>query len=74
MKVIQMHDYMTHAPKNAQPNVKALRRIMYSFIAAVAVTCVICTLVIRRDILALNNRPQQRAAIHHCECKGQCIR
>ena len=36
MKVIRMHDYMTYAPKDAKPNIPALRRIMYSFFVATA--------------------------------------
>ena len=76
MKIIRMHDYLTYAPKNAQPNVKALRRIMISLFVATAVSSVICMLVIKHDIKAINNRPPQRAAVHHCQCKGrgQCIR
>lgn len=76
MNVIRRHDYLRYAPKDAKPNVKALRRIMHSFLAAVAVTCLTCTLVIRHDILAQNNPRRQRAAVHHCACKAdvQCLR
>ena len=74
MKVIRSHDYLTYAPRDAKPNVTALRKIMYSFFAAVAITCVICTLVIRRDILAQNNPLAHRAAIHRCTCKENALR
>ena len=74
MTVIRMHDYLTYAPKHTQPNIKALRRIMYSFFAATGIAFFVCMLVITRNVKAINNSPPQRAAIHRCQCKGQCIR
>ena len=74
MQVIRMHDYLTYAPKHTKPNVKALRRIMVSFFAAIAITCVICMLIIRRDIVAQDSPPQHRAAVHHCTCKENALR
>ena len=74
MQVIRMHDYLTYAPKHTKPNVKALRRIMVSFFAATGIAFCICMLVITRNVKAINNSPPQRAAIHRCQCKAQCIR
>lgn len=76
MNLIQAHDRYPYSAPYAQPNVKALRRILAAFLAATALASVICMLVIMRDIRAINNRPPQKAAIHHCTCKGagQCIR
>lgn len=76
MKLIQAHDRYPYSAPYARPNVKALRRILMSFLAATALAAVVCTLVIMHDIRAINNRPPVKAAIHHCKCKGvgQCIR
>jgi hypothetical protein len=74
MKVIRMHDYLTYAPKDAKPNVKALRRIMISLFVATAVGFATCMFVIGRDIGKSAHPAPQRASIHVCNCKGQCIR
>ena len=74
MKVIRMHDYMTYAPKDAKPNVPALRRIMISLFVATAMAFAACMFVIGRDIGKNRNPAPQRASIHACNCKGQCIR
>jgi hypothetical protein len=74
MKLIRTHDYMTYAPKDAKPNVKALRRIMISLFVATALAFAACMFVVGRDIGIYSHPAPQRASIHTCNCKGQCIR
>jgi hypothetical protein len=74
MKVIRMHDYMTYAPKDAKPNVPALRRIMISFFVATAMAFSACMFVFGRDVGRNSHPAVQAASIHTCSCKGQCIR
>ena len=74
MNVIRMHDYLTYAPEDANPNVPALRRILYSFFVALAIAVAACMFVMGRDI-GISSRPApQRAAIHHCACMGNSRR
>ena len=68
MKIIRMHDYMTYAPKNAQPNVKALRRIMNSFFVAAAIAVAVCMFVVGRDIGISSHPAPRQVSIHHCAC------
>ena len=74
MKVVRMHDYMTYAPKDAKPNVPALRRIMISFLVVTALAFGACMFVVSRDICATSHPTPQRASVHTCNCKEQCIR
>jgi hypothetical protein len=74
MNVIRMHDYLTYAPKDAKPNVKALKRIMISLFVATGMAVAACMFVIGRDIGKTSQAAPQRASIHTCNCKGQCIR
>lgn len=74
MQVIRMHDYLTYAPKDAKPNVPALRRIMISLIVATAIAFAACMFVIGRDIGISSHPSLQRAAIHHCACMGNTQR
>jgi hypothetical protein len=74
MQVIRTHDYLTYAPKDAHPDAKALRRIMYSFFVALAVAFAVCMFITGRDIGVSSHPAVQRASIHSCSCKGQCIR
>jgi hypothetical protein len=74
MKVIRTHDYMTYAPKNAEPNVPALRRIMIAFFVATALAFATCMFIVGRDIGLSSHVAPRQASIHVCNCKGQCIR
>jgi hypothetical protein len=74
MQVIRMHDYLTYAPKDAKPNVKALKNIMISFFIAVGVACAVAMFVIGRDIGISTHPVMQRASIHHCACMGNANR
>jgi hypothetical protein len=74
MKVIRMHDYLTYAPKDAKPNVKALRRIMTSFFVATGLAVAVCMFIVGRDIGMRSHPAPLRAVIHRCNCRGQCIR
>jgi hypothetical protein len=74
MKVLRMHDYMAYAPKDAKPNVPALRRIMISFFVVTALAFGACMFVVGRDIGLTSHPAAHTATIHTCNCKGQCIR
>lgn len=74
MNVIRMHDYLTYAPKDAKPNVPALRRIMISLFVATAAAVAACMFVIGRDIGISSHPAAQRAAIHRCACMGNTQR
>ena len=76
MKVIRMHDYMTYAPKDAKPNVQALRRIMYFVLRRNRSGSSRSACSSSAAISAWNKiRPPQRASVTlPASCKGQCIR
>ena len=75
MNVIRMHDYLTYAPKDAKPNVPALRRIMISFFVATALAFGACMFVMGRDIgISAHPALQKAAAVHHCACMGNARR
>jgi hypothetical protein len=70
MKLIRMHDYLTYAPKDAKPDVNALRRIMISLFVATAAGFATCMFVIGRDIGKSNYPAPQKASVHVCNCRG----
>ena len=74
MNVIRMHDYLTYAPKDAKPNVPALRRIMISLFVTTAIAFAACMFVVGRDIGMSSHPAAPRAAIHHCACMGNAQR
>ena len=74
MNVVRMHDYLTYAPRDAKPNVPALRRLMISFFVVTALAFAACMFVMGRDIGMSTHPALQRAVVHHCACMGNIER
>jgi hypothetical protein len=74
MQVIRMHDYLRYAPKDAKPNVKALKNIMISFFVAVALAFAVSMFVMGRDIGISAHPTTVHASVHHCACMGNAQR
>jgi hypothetical protein len=72
MKVLRAHDYPELMGRPAAPNLKALRRIMASFIAATVICFAICLSLIVRG--ARTPRPALHTAAPQCNCMGHCTR
>ena len=71
MNALRVRDYLPPSPQDAQPDFKALRRIMAGLIASAVICFGICMALILRD----GPRPVVQPAAHpRCACGGKCLR